>query len=194
MGRSSKAQSEANRAHLVDLACLLFAEHGYDAVGLEEVAAAAGQTRGAVYHHFGSKRGLFSAALTQVQALVAADVARAAAAEPDPWDGLVAGCHAFLDAASSVGARRVMLVDGPAVLGWQEWRDADAASSRRLLEEGLRELGERKVVDPDEVGALTILLSGAMNEAALALAAEGPSVRDAVHAGLDRLLIGLRRI
>jgi AcrR family transcriptional regulator len=151
MGRSSKAQSEVNRAHLVDIACALFAEHGYDAVGLEEVAVAAGQTRGAVYHHFGSKRGLFSAALVQVQGSVAEAVEAAAVAETDPWDGLVAGCHAFLVAAASDGARRVMLVDGPAVLGWQEWRDGDAASSRRLLEEGLRELGARGDVAPDEV-------------------------------------------
>ncbi len=193
MGRSSKAQSEVNRAHLVDIACALFAEHGYDAVGLEEVAVAAGQTRGAVYHHFGSKRGLFSAALVQVQGSVAEAVEAAAVAETDPWDGLVAGCHAFLDAAASDGARRVMLVDGPAVLGWQEWRDGDAASSRRLLEEGLRELGARGDVAPDEVAALTILLSGAMNETALWLAQEGRAVRAAAHAALDRVLSGLRR-
>ncbi|MBW9210722.1 TetR/AcrR family transcriptional regulator [Mumia sp. zg.B53] len=193
MGRSSKAQSEVNRAHLVHLACALFAEHGYDAVGLEEVAVAAGQTRGAVYHHFGSKRGLFSAALAKVQASVGDAVQAAALAESDPWEGLVAGCHAFLDAAASDGARRVMLVDGPAVLGWQEWRDGDAASSRRLLEEGLHQLGTRGDVAPDEVAALATLLSGAMNETALWLAQEGEPVRDAAHAGLDRVLTGLRR-
>ncbi|KAA1422818.1 TetR/AcrR family transcriptional regulator [Mumia zhuanghuii] len=193
MGRSTKAQSAINRAHLVDLACELFAERGYESVGLDDVAAAAGQTRGAVYHHFGSKRGLFLAALTQAQEAVAHVVAEAAAATTDPWDALVAGCHAFLDAAADDSVRRILLVDGPSVVGWQEWRELDAVNSRRLLEEGLRELEAHGDLDDGSAAALAVTLSGAMNEAALWTAEAGGRTRAEAHAALTAILGGLRR-
>ncbi|MGH1561851.1 TetR/AcrR family transcriptional regulator [Mumia sp. DW29H23] len=192
VGRSSKAQSEINRAHLVDLAGTLFAERGYDAVSLDDVAHEAGLTRGAVYHHFGSKRGLFVAAVGRAHETVAARVEAAASAEVDLWDGLVAGCHAFLDAAADPSVRRLVLIDGPRVLGWQEWRSLDAATSRQLLATGLRALEDRGDVARGSADALATLLSGAMNDAALEVAEPGSATREELHAALDRILGCLR--
>src|SRR5690606_9621457 len=125
----------------------LFAKSGYAAVSLEDLAARASVTRGAVYHHFDGKRGVFEAVLDTVHAEIASAVDAAAEAADSPWGQLVAGCHAFIDAANEPGVRRILLVDGPAVLGWQRWRELDAAHSGRLLDDVLGELGSEGVVD-----------------------------------------------
>lgn len=194
MGRSSKVQSEATARQIRDVAVELFASDGYAGVGLDEIAARSKVTRGAVYHHFGSKSGLFSAALECVQERVAERVARAAESADSAWAGLVLGCHAFLDAGSDPQIHRIMLVDGPAVLGWREWRQLDAANSRRLLENGLVELEDDGILAAGVARAATPLLSGAMNEAVLWIADSAHPVRDtsAARAALDRLLDSLR--
>ncbi|HLU58824.1 MAG TPA: helix-turn-helix domain-containing protein [Pseudonocardia sp.] len=188
-------QRERTRAVLVEVSRQLFATRGYAAVGLAEIVRTAGVTKGALYHHFeGGKADLFRAVLAQVQADVGRAVAAAADAEADPWDQLVAGCRAFLTASTAdPGVRRIMLVDGPAVLGWSEWRAMDEATSARHLAEALTGLVETGVIAPQPVEPLVRLLSGAMNEAALWLAeTAAPSALDAVLAPLVRMLGALR--
>ena len=135
---------------------------------LEEVAAAAGVTRGAVYHRYASKEALFAEVLSGVMAEVADRVEATADGleDEDPWVRLVAGCLAFVEAATAPGVRRILLVDGPAVVGWERWRDLDAAHSRRTLEEGLTAIDEAGRLRGDPTAA-AILLSGALNESAL---------------------------
>jgi AcrR family transcriptional regulator len=166
MPRASTEQSEATARAVLEMAREQFARQGYAAVGLDDVAAAAGVTRGAVYHHYRSKLGLFTAVHEAVQASVAAAIERATAGVEDPFASLEAGCRAFLAAAVADDTRRIMLVDGPAVLGWEEWQRADARNSVRHLDEVLAELG---VPHPEATSAL---LSGAMNAAAAWAAAE----------------------
>jgi AcrR family transcriptional regulator len=152
-------------------------------VGLEEVAAEAGVTRGAVYHHFRSKKALFEAVLAQVQAGVALAIEEAAVGEP--WEQLERGCRAFLAVSVAPEVRRILLVDAPAVLGWETWREHDAAGTR-LLEEGLAAVGQGP--------AVAALLNGAMNEAALWIAAaDDPSEALAeAWTGLRTMLRSLR--
>ncbi|MGY1744924.1 TetR/AcrR family transcriptional regulator [Blastococcus sp. SYSU D00695] len=170
MPRRSKAESEATAARVLEVAAELFGRSGYAAVGVEAVAAAAGVTRGAVYHHYGDKAGLFRAVVTRAQAAVAAAVESAADAEADPWRGLEEGCRAFLHASAAPGVRQVLLVDAPAALGWAEWRAEDAAHSGRLLEESLSDLSAAGALGDTDPAAAAALLSGAMNEAALWIA------------------------
>lgn len=194
MGRSKKEQREATTQLLLDVASELFAARGYGGVGLEEVAARAEVTRGALYHHFGSKEGLFSAVLERVQEEVGERVAVAASRAPDRWAELVAGCHAFLGAGSDPRVQRIMLVDAPAVLGWQRWRELDAAHSGRLLEQVLDELEHEGTIGAGLSAPLAPLLSGAMNEAALWIA-QSPDPEQSLRAAgeaLDRLLGSLR--
>lgn len=171
----------------------LFAEHGYGGVGLAEIVAAAEVTKGALYHHFDGKAALFRAVLEQAQQEVGDAVAEAAETHADPWEQLTAGCRAFLTASTAPGVRRIMLVDGPAVLGWREWRSLDEASSARHLAESLTALVEAGVLDPQPIKPLTHLLSGAMNEAALWLADSGTAQDlEDVWSALARLLGSLR--
>lgn len=166
MPRTTKEHSDATAARILRVGLEAFTERGVAAVTLEEVAGEAGVTRGAVYHHYGSKKGLFEAVLRAAQEQVAEQVERAATGAEDPWSALEAGCRAFLEASTRSDLQRVMLVDGPSVLGWAAWRHHDDATSGALLREALEELTRAGVVSVPP-GAAAALLSGAMNEAAL---------------------------
>ncbi|MFC4560436.1 TetR/AcrR family transcriptional regulator [Nocardiopsis mangrovi] len=191
--RTKAGQSEATTRILLAEAGRLFARDGYAAVPLDEITRAAGVTKGALYHHFGSKAGLFTAVVARVQQEVAARVAAAADAESDPWDRLTAGCRAFLASAADPDVQRIMLIDGPAVLGWNEWRRMDEESSARHLTEALTAMAETGAIAPQPVEPLARLLSGAMNEAALWLArSDDPADLDATVAALTRMLTALR--
>ncbi|GAA0925335.1 TetR/AcrR family transcriptional regulator [Pseudonocardia zijingensis] len=192
MGRVE--QRERTRAELLAVSRRLFATRGYAAVGLAEIVREAGVTKGALYHHFeGGKTDLFRAVLAQVQDEVGRTVATTAGAETDPWDRLLAGCRAFLTASTDHAVRRIMLLDGPAVLGWSEWRAMDEGGSARHLADALTTLVEAGVVVPQPVAPLARLLSGAMNEAALWLAESGdPADLDAVLTALFRMLAAMR--
>ena len=184
---------EQSRRALVDEAARQFAAHGYAAVGLDDVVQAVGMTKGALYHHFGSKADLFRAVLEGVQHEVAARGAAAADAEHDPWTQLEAGCRAFLVASTAPEVQQIMLIDGPAVLGWAQWREMDEAASGRLLAEALTGLVEAGTIAAVPVEPLTRLLSGAMNEAALWLAHSRDPAQDLADTwgALSRLLTAL---
>ncbi|NRQ35657.1 TetR/AcrR family transcriptional regulator [Nonomuraea sp. NN258] len=172
----------------------LFAARGYAAVGLAEIVRSAGVTKGALYHHFDGKAALFRAVLQQVQQEVGERIAAAADAHADPWEQLLAGCRAFLAAGADPEVRQIMLIDGPAVLGWNEWRAMDEAASARHLTDALTTLVGDGTIAAQPVEPLARLLSGAMNEAVLWLAAsQDPRDLADSTAALTRLLDGLRR-
>ena len=124
---------------------------------------------------------------------VADRVSAAAEQCSDPWDKLVAGCEAFLASNADPEIRQIMLIDTPAVLGWDEWRSMDEASSGKLLVEVLGELIDQGTVAPQPVEPIARLLSGAMNEAAVWLAeTDSPNALADTLAALRRLLESLR--
>ncbi|TDC60037.1 TetR/AcrR family transcriptional regulator [Actinomadura sp. GC306] len=187
-------QRESTRATLLRESRRLFAARGYGAVSLSEIVGAAGVTKGALYHLFESKTELFRAVLEQVQEEVARIVAETADAEADPWTRFTTGCQAFLTASTAPDIQRIMLVDGPAVLGWNEWRAMDEAGSGTHLAEAITELIDEGLIAAQPVAPLTHLLSGAMNEAALWLAASGDPEANLpdTRAALTRMLDALR--
>ncbi|MFC8195067.1 TetR/AcrR family transcriptional regulator [Streptomyces sp. NPDC057298] len=193
MAVSRAEQRAATRRALLAEGRRRFAADGYHDVVLAEVAQAAGVTKGAAYHHFESKAGLFRAVVAQVQHELGECVAEAAERYEDPWEQLRAGCRAFLAAGSDPAVRRILLVDAPTTLGWDEWRAMDEESSARHLTEALQALVEAGIIDDQPVEPLARLLSGAMNEAVLWLARSAdPRARSQTERALDRLLDGLR--
>ncbi|MFI2613879.1 TetR/AcrR family transcriptional regulator [Streptomyces sp. NPDC018584] len=188
-------QRAATRRALLAEGRRRFAEDGYHAVVLADVARAAGVTKGAAYHHFESKAGLFRAVVAEVQEELGERVAAAAERHEDPWEQLLAGCRAFLAAGRDPVVRRIVLVDAPAVLGWDEWRAMDEDASARHLAQALDTLVASGVIAEQPVEPLARLLSGAMNEAALWLARGGdasPQAPALTERALERLLGGLR--
>ncbi len=189
-------RAEATRSALVVAARHLFVERGYHDTSTEEIVAlAAVGTRGALYHHFADKRALFVAVFEAVEEdLVVA--AGSQLVEAPPLEMLRNGLLGFLDASVTPEVQRILLIDGPAVLGWQEWRAVEA----RYGLGGIQAMLELAVADgslaeqPLEVMAHLLLATA--DEAALyiANAEDSRAARDQAVAAIDRLLAGLRRI
>ncbi len=193
--RTKAAQSEATTAALIAAGRALFAERGYAGVGTEEIVQRAGVTRGALYHHFkGGKEDLFRAVLVQVGAETTQRVMHAALATEDPWESLMLGADAFLDASVTPEVQRIMLVDGPAVLGWDVWRAADADYALGMLEQAIQRAIDAGRLVPQPAKALAHVLLGALDEAAMVVArADDPHIaRMEMGQTLRRLLEGLR--
>jgi AcrR family transcriptional regulator len=185
-------RSEATRAALVGAARPLFAERGYAGVGTEEIVRAAGLTRGALYHQFRDKQELFAAVFEQVEAEVTQGTAQAAAASgtTDPLAALRIGADAWLEACTEPEVRRIVLLDGPAVLGWERWREIGMRYGLGLVEGALQAAVDAGRLEPQPVRGLAHVLIGAIDEAALyvATADDQEAARAEVGAVLDRLL------
>jgi AcrR family transcriptional regulator len=190
--RTNVERSAATRAALIAAARPLFAERGFAGVGTEEIVRAAGVTRGALYHQFADKRELFAAVFEQVEAEVTMNTARAAVASgaADPLAVLRVGAVAWLDACSEPDVQRIMLLDGPAVLGWDRWREIGQRYGLGVVENELREAIEAGVLEPQPTRALAHVLMGAIDEAALyvATAEDQAAARAEAGAVLERLL------
>jgi AcrR family transcriptional regulator len=193
--RTKAAQREATVAALMKAARSLFADRGYADVATEEIVHRAGVTRGALYHHFkGGKEELFRAVLVEISAETARLVASRALAQHDAWEALAAGADAFLDACTEPDVRRIMLIDGPSVLGWDLWRAIDADYGLGLVEQALQRAVDAGSVIPQPVTALAHVLNGAVHEAAMVVAeADDPvAAREEMGGTVRRLLEGLR--
>jgi AcrR family transcriptional regulator len=188
-------QSEATRKKLLEVGREMFAKQGYAQTATEELVQAAGITRGALYHHFDSKEGLFKAVFEQVQREIAEKVENSGGQGQDMWDDLIFGCRAFLASSLDPQIQQIVLIDAPAVLGWEEWRRSDAENSLRSLKAILANLMYEQYMYALPVNALAHLLSGAMNEAALWIAKSDEPQRAFAEATatIERLLVPLKR-
>jgi len=186
-------RSEATRGALIAAARALFALRGFAAVGTEEIVRAAGVTRGALYHQFADKRELFAAVFEQLEAELAQRMAKAAAGAPDPLAALRVGSDAWLEAATEPDVGRIVLLDGPAVLGWERWREIGMRHGLGLVEAALQAAMDAGLLAPRPVRPLAHVLIGAVDEAALyvATAEDRPVARAEVGAVLDALLTAL---
>ncbi len=185
------SRSATTRAKLIRAARKLFASKGYAAVGTEEIVRRAGVTRGALYHQFSSKEDLFLAVYEQVEQGLTQRVAGTLVEVTSPFDAMRAGIRAFLEACRAPEVQRIVLIDGPAVLGWERWREVAERNGLGLIEAVLKaaiEAGEIAELAPE---LLAHLLMGALDEAAL-LVVRDPAATDAVAATLERMLDGLR--
>ncbi len=167
--RTQAERSATTRTALLGAARELFAERGFAATGRDEIAERAGVTRGALYHHFESKEAVLRAVVAEMEAELVERVSAAASAAPPGLEQLRAGCLAYLDACTDPAIRRVALLDAPAVLGWQEFRELDATYCIPLMQAGLAAATGRPE-DDDVVQITAHLLLGALNEGALLLA------------------------
>ena len=161
---------EKNRAKLIAAARRAFAEKGYAAASMDELTADVGLTRGALYHNFGDKRGLLAAVVHQIDAEMASQAQEIGARAGHDWKGLLAEGAAYIEMALNPEVQRIVLLDGPAVLGdpsqWPSQNSclqATKATVERLIAQGIL-----KSVD---VEAAARLLNGAALNAALWVAA-----------------------
>jgi AcrR family transcriptional regulator len=191
-------QSERSRSTIgaiLSAARKLFASEGFEAVSIDDIAARAGVAKGAVYHHFKSKEEIFTRVLETAQAEIAArPVAPNLRRISDPLDRMAAAILSYLHAASEPGIKRILLIDGPAVIGWQKWREID----NRYFGDGARLAVAHLLgtaAKDAEIDAVTHAVMGMVMEASLVCAAaqdERRAAREMV-AAVRKLLEGLRR-
>lgn len=194
--RRPQRRSLETAAAIESSAAELFGRNGFASVGIDDVAAACGRTKGAVYHHFGSKEELFEAVFRAEQRRLVERVMSASTAS-DPVEALLQGVAVYLRAvAADEAAARITLLDAPAVLGWQEWRRCEGGPFRTLLAASLDRLADAgRLRDGLDAQHLVDVVLGAVTEAALVVVtapkparAAPPLVRacQAVLAGLVR--------
>ena len=193
--RTQAERTAATRARLLAAGRTLFATEGYAAVSTQAIVAAAGVTRGALYHQFGDKAGLFAAVYEDVEAgLVAAITARIATAAPDgQLAAMRLGARLFLEECSSPSVQRIVLIDAPAVLGWAGWREVGMRYGLGVIEAMLG-LAIAEGVIPDQPTRPTAhVLLGSLDEAALyvARADDRDEALREMYAVSDRLITGI---
>jgi AcrR family transcriptional regulator len=187
-------RGQATRLRIIASATTLFSELGYEATSIEAVLRESGVSRGALYHHFDSKDALFEAVLEAIEADLAQAAIAASRDISDPAKALRAGCDVFLDLTQTAKVRQIVLVDAPAVLGWQKWREIESRYGFGLLKAALEAAAARGQVRQDLVDVFAHMLLAALIEVALMVSrADDPaealkSGRTALGELMDRLL------
>ena len=187
-------QADATRTALSAAARQLFTERGYAATSTTEIVERAGVTRGALYHHFAAKDDLFRAVFEQLEGEVTKLVAEEALTSPDPLEQLRRGTRAYLDACIDPAVQRVVLLDGPSVLGWETWQEIEQRYGYGLVVAGVEAAIGAGLIEAQPVEPLAHVLFGALTEAGMVVArADDPgAARAEMEAAMDRLLDGLR--
>jgi AcrR family transcriptional regulator len=193
--RSRKAeQSQATRAALIAAARALFAERGYAEVGTEEIVRDAGVTRGALYHHFAGKLALFEAVYEELERELVEAVAQSAELQTsNPLEVLRIGAQAFLDACEDPAVERIALLDAPAVLGWERWREIGMRYGLGVVQATLQAAMDAHLIDEQPVAPLAHMILAAIDEGAMlvARADDDGKTRAAVGESVSRFLDAL---
>jgi AcrR family transcriptional regulator len=193
--RTQGQRSEATRAALTDAARPLFAASGFSAVGTEAIVRAAGVTRGAMYHQFADKTALFAAVFEVVEAEMTRriDAVVSNSGQSDPIALMKLGAATWLDACSEPEVQRIVLIEAPAVLGWERWRTISLRYGMGLVHSLVDYAISVGRLPAQPAEPLSHVLIGALDEAALYLAqADDPArARQEVGAVIERLIESL---
>jgi AcrR family transcriptional regulator len=129
-GTSRRQQySASTKRALIDVAEELFTTNGYAAASLDAIVAGARVTKGALYHHFSGKQALFEAVFERVETDAARRIQRSLKGHRDPWEKALAGLQAFLEVVQEPRYRRIVIQEGPAVLGYERYREQEERST-----------------------------------------------------------------
>jgi AcrR family transcriptional regulator len=192
---SQAKRREATRGALVGAATDLFGKNGFAATTVDDIALAARVAKGGFYHHFPSKEAIFEVVFDRVSGDVASHVRSVAQGAPDILASMASGTRAYFDTVSKGATGRIVLEDGPAVLGWQRWRELDDKHFGGVILAALTMAMTRGLIPHQPVEPLARLLLGAITEAAVACASS-PNRRAAGRqyaAAFEILLAGLRQ-
>src|SRR6202522_1255964 len=173
------AQGRATRGQLIDVATSLFAEHGYEGTSIEAVLAAAGVSRGALYHHFAGKEALFTAVVEALSERITAQLTEVISGCADPVDAVRAAALGWIDLAGDPVIQRIMLGDAPSVLGWEQWRAMDEGRTAGAMRDMLQAVSDAGRLPGELVGPFAHMILAALDEAAM-IVARAPDSRAAV--------------
>ncbi|WP_063051332.1 TetR/AcrR family transcriptional regulator [Nocardia arthritidis] len=161
---------ENTRQTLLDTAARLFAEREYADLSAEELVRAAGLTRGALYHHFDGKKGLFEAVIDDLEQQAAQRIRAAIDSSTDPVERVERAMETFLDICTEPLYRHVVLLQGPIALGWRRWRELDQRHLSGLVVEAAHNLLDADRIQPHPPELLASAFYGALTEMSLSIA------------------------
>lgn len=195
--RTSRRQqySASTKRALVDAAAELFTAQGYAGTSLDEVVAAARVTKGALYHHFSGKAALFEAVFERIEDEASKAISRAVRDHRDPWAKADAGLREFLEVVQRQDYRRVVIQDGPAVLGYERYREQEERSTFGIVQDIVSTVLDSYDLEPSMVETFSRVFFGAMSAAGAAVSgADNPRRASAeVEAAIGFILAGLRQ-
>ncbi|HET6627807.1 MAG TPA: TetR/AcrR family transcriptional regulator [Nocardioidaceae bacterium] len=195
--RTSRRQeySASTKRALVDGAAALFTEQGYAGTSLDEIVAGARVTKGALYHHFSGKQALFEAVFEKVEADSTVVIRKAVRDSADPWDKALSGLRAFLTVVQEPAYRRVVIQEGPAILGHERYREQEERSTFGIVQEIVSSVLGSYELEPSMVETFSRIFFGAMSAAGTAVSsAEDPERASAeVEAAIAFILAGLQQ-
>jgi AcrR family transcriptional regulator len=188
--------SASTRRALVDVATELFTEQGYAGTSLDEIVAGARVTKGALYHHFSGKQALFESVFEKVEERAARDIHKAVRGNRDPWEKALGGLRAFLEVLQAPRYRRIVIADGPAVLGYERYREQEERTTFGIVQEIVSSVLSSYDLEPSMVETFSRVFFGAMSAAGAAVStAEDPRKAGAeVEAAIGYILAGLRQM
>ncbi len=168
-----QSYAENTRSVLIETGRRLFVERGYAAVSAEELVQSAGLSRGALYHHFDGKRGLFEAVFEEQETSATKRIERAMNDVTDPWQQALCGMDMFLEICGEHEYREIVLLQGPIALGWPRWRELDKQHFAGLLTAATRNLIDAGLIRGQRADLVAAAIYGMLTELSLTIAA-GP--------------------
>ena len=197
-GSRRQEYSASTRRALVDVATELFTAQGYAGTSLDEIVAGARVTKGALYHHFSGKQALFESVFEKVEERAARDIHKAVRGNRDPWEKALGGLRAFLEVLQAARYRRIVIADGPAVLGYERYREQEERSTFATVLDIVRSVLGAGSWELDEAMLQTFarIFFGAMSSAGESVAtAEDPEeAADRVEAAIGFIIAGFRSL
>jgi AcrR family transcriptional regulator len=196
-GRRAEYSATTKRA-LVEVARELFTEQGYAGTSLDAIVAGADVTKGALYHHFAGKQALFEAVFEKVEQHASRAIHDRIKNEKDPWEKARAGLRAFLEVVRDPTYRRVVIQDGPAVLGYERFREQEERSTYAnvlVIVTSVLSTGEWDL-EPAMQRTFATIFFGAMSAAgeSVSLAEDPEAAGDRVEAAIGIILDGLQAL
>jgi AcrR family transcriptional regulator len=174
--RRSAEDAAKTRQRILDAAQVLFTEHGFAGVSTTTISTAAGVTDGALFHHFGSKKALFSEIAVHLNTEIHKAIFKAGQNAADPIDAFRLGARKSLEVTMLPHNRRIVFVEGPVILGTEKWRQVDQQMGMRMIEAGLRAVAGEQELPSRILRPMAILALGTISEITYALIEEQEDV------------------
>jgi len=197
-GSRRQQYSASTKRALVEVATAQFSEHGYGGTSLDAIVAGARVTKGALYHHFSGKQGVFEAVFAGVEDDAARKIKAALRGTSDPWDKARAGLREFLQIVQDPAYQRIVIQDGPAILGYERFREQEERSSYGIVQDIVGSGLEASTYELDEAMKQTFsrIFFGAMSAAGESVStADDPKQAVArIEAAILFILEGIRSL
>lgn len=196
MAKRSKADAKKTRENLISEATRLFETKGYVDTSINEICVDLDITKGALFHHFKTKKDLFVAVWTRLQEEMDRDARQAAYAArslSEPYSAFLAGCRVYLKYARRRDYQKIVLIDGPAVFGLRGWYERDHDLGARNVHAGMRYLAKKGIVASHRVEPLAVMVQSSLNGAGFALARQEEGITaDSIYEAFEAMLRALR--